>query len=539
MSRVLARPVARFAVMAILAAAGVLGLVTAQAAVADDTTVAWSVSPAGPDGVADGRTRLELKTDPGGSVQDRVVISNVSTVARTFSVYGADALNTGTGGYDLKPAATKSSDVGAWITVDTPSVTIPALSSAVAVVTVAVPAGATPGDHPGGIAVSVANPAPDAKGVTIDTRVAVRLNVRVSGELAPALAVRAVRAAYQPTLAPFGRGSTVVSYVVANTGNVRIVGKPRIRITGPFGVQLARRTAADTREILPGQSFTVEAELPGIAPVGVATAVVDVDMAAVPGGPETQIPLVSSTARATFLAPSWTGILLTLLVLAAAVFVVRTVRRRHREGQELWQEMLLEARAGAVERGDVESGPVHQPGSPGDGARRGFLPGRPPLGSAFTVVAALILAAGAVVLGAATVAPSAFAADRTVRLVPSDDPSQAGSLRLDVPSAPKPRAAPGSTTGSAGSGSGAESGSDQSPDSTAPGEGDTTTPSASAADDTPGNSPDMIWAAWIANRRTPAQWAIIGAGTSGVAASIGFLTRNLLLGSRRGRGPLA
>jgi hypothetical protein len=90
MSRVLARPVARFAVMAILAAAGVLGLVTAQAAVADDTTVAWSVSPAGPDGVADGRTRLELKTDPGGSVQDRVVISNVSTVARTFSVYGAD-----------------------------------------------------------------------------------------------------------------------------------------------------------------------------------------------------------------------------------------------------------------------------------------------------------------------------------------------------------------------------------------------------------------------------------------------------------------
>lgn len=530
MTHVFSRRASRATLVAVLAAVGVLGLPVVQAAVADDATAAWSVGPADGTGAADGRTRLELQADPGASVQDHLVISNASTVERTFSVYGADAFNTGSGGYDLKPAATAAVDVGSWVTVDTPTVTIPALSSAAVAVNVAVPAGAAPGDHPGGIAVSVANPTPDAQGVVVDTRVAVRLNLRVSGGLTPALTVRGVHASYGSTWMPFGAAPTTVRYDVSNTGNVKIIGKPRARITGPFGVRLAQVEADSTREILPGQTITVESVVPGVEPLVLATAVIDVDMAAAPG-PDTQIPLVSTSARSTFLAVSWTGLAVLAAVAGAAWFVVREVRRRRREGEELWATMIEEARSAGAEPQLLGSG---QADRTGHGAQHEARGGGPTTGAVQVVVLALVLAVVALAAAVAT-APSALAAARESTV--SADSSDTGSLVLVVPPGPTapPAGAPAGSSSGAGHPTAGNAPRSDSAAADAAGSGSVPADAAAAAPDKkPAVMPDLIWAAWTAHHRTPGQWLILGAGGSGLAAVAGLLARPAFIRARRG-----
>lgn len=223
-------------------ALGIAALLAPQtAAWADDAPpVAWSVSPADATGTADGRTRLEVALDPGKATTEHVTVANASTTEQTFKVYGADAFNTATGGYDLLAAGVASTDAGSWVAVDHGTVTVPALSAATVAVTVTVPAGATPGDHAAGVVVSRAQPASDAKGVLIDSRVAVRLSVRVAGALTPALEVEDVHVTYTPSWVPFAGSDAHVSYRVHNKGNVTVVGEPRLRVDGPFGTVLGR-----------------------------------------------------------------------------------------------------------------------------------------------------------------------------------------------------------------------------------------------------------------------------------------------------------
>ncbi|WP_315098623.1 hypothetical protein, partial [uncultured Cellulomonas sp.] len=327
----------------VLALAAALTVGTGSAALADDTAAAWAVTPADAAGAADGRTRFELAAAAGESVEEHVLITNSSTVEREFAVYGADGFNTPSGGYDLSPAAEPPTDVGAWVALSSPTVTIAPLATVSLAFTVTVPAGAAPGDHPGGIVVSPVQTQVTSGGVLVDTRVAVRLNLRVAGELAPALEVRAVSGAVDPSLVPFAAAPMTVTYEVVNTGNVKVVGVPRVRVTGLFGRTLASLDGEATREVLPGDAFTVVSVLERVEPVGVTTAVVDVDMAAAPG-PDTQIPLVSSTARTTVLSVSWTGVALVVLVAAIAWYLVSRTRRRRREGDARWEQMVAETR---------------------------------------------------------------------------------------------------------------------------------------------------------------------------------------------------
>ncbi|WP_421742191.1 WxL protein peptidoglycan domain-containing protein [Cellulomonas sp.] len=377
-----------------------VGLMAGPAA-ADDGTAAWSVSPASPEGQLDARTRIDLQLDPGASAHDQVLVANASTVEQTFQVYAADAFNTPDGGYDLDAAATAPRDVGAWVTFTAPTVTIPPLATAVVGFDVAVPAGAAPGDHAGGIVVSQAGPPED--GVVVDARVAVRLGVRVAGALAPALEVRALTASYSGTFASFAPGKAVVRYTLVNTGNVKVVGSPRLRVSGPFGIGRVELAPGNTQEVLPGQSFVVESEIGSVPPLLAMTATADVAMSAAPG-PQTEIPLVSSTGRTLFVAVPWAVLLLLVLIAAAVVVVVRWRRARRREGETLWREMVAEAgRSGT-------SGALAVPES-ATGSRR----------QAVGAAVVLLLVVGGLAAG-----------DETV------------GLSLNVPSAPVSSATPGS-----------------------------------------------------------------------------------------------
>ena len=378
-------------------------------AVADDEQAAWAATPSDAAGVPDGRTRFEVVADPGQTVEEHVLITNSSTVEREFAVYGADAFNTPDGGYDLLAAAEVSTDVGSWVSVGSPTITIPALSTAVVPLTVAVPGDAVPGDHAGGIVVSPVRTRTTDEGVVVDTRIAVRLSVRVAGELAPALEVRSVNGSFATTLVPFGSSDTTVTYEVVNTGNVMVVGVPRVRLTGPFGITMAEVEPDDTRQVLPGESFTVTTEIAGVAPLVLVTATVDVEMAAAPG-PDTEIPLVSSTARATFPAIPWTGLVLVLLLAAGIRYLVRWLRWRRRAAAQTWDAMVAEA-AALKEQEVRESNGSSRAGATNAGAM---------------LLLTLVLAGGAALLPAS---PSAAAVD------------DEGAVTLTVPARPAPTVA--------------------------------------------------------------------------------------------------
>jgi len=517
----MSRTVPRLMRVSLLAALVAVAGFPATAAQADGTTVAWSVAPADATGAPTADTRFELEADPGGSLTDHAVVTNSSTVERTFAVYGADAFNTPTGGYDLAPAATSATDVGAWVTVATPTVTIPALSVATVDFTIAVPAGATPGDHPGGLVVSPVQTQTTDGGVVVDTRVAVRLNVRVSGEISAALTVKQVGVSYGFTAVPFGKAPATVTYDVTNTGNVKVIGVPRVRITGPFGISLATVDADQTHEVLPGKSFTVTTVIPAVAPLVVDTATVDVDMTAAPG-PATDLPLVSSTGKATFIAVPLTGLALILVITAGAWIGVRTVRRRRFEGEQAWDEAVDQARRDVAD-GRVPEAPTSM------GAGRSAAAG-PAAGAALLL--GLVLASG-LTLGSAGTAWADTSSDR----VPTDGASldiPAASISLDVPAAPsaspssfatpsKPPWTPavgGPSSGGAPDGSGGAN-----IDSPATGEDGT-----AAAPQV--KTPDLIWNA--RHRLTPVQWGLTGLGATGGLGGLAYLIRYLLLARRGG-----
>lgn len=470
-------------------------LLPATPALADDNTAAWAVTPCDVDGNTTGETRFELEAEPGASVTEHVLVTNSSTVERAFDVYGADGFNTPTGGYDLDAAAVSPTDVGSWVTVPTSPVTVAALSTAVVEFTVAIPDGATPGDHPGGIVVSPLRGQVTNDGVVVDTRVAVRLNVRVPGEVVAALDVRDMGASYAFTAVPFGSSSATVHYEVVNTGNVKVIGVPRLRITGPLGIGLAELDADQTQEVLPGDSFTVSSTVDGVAPWMLATATVDVSMTAAPG-PDTELPAVSSTGHATFAAVSWTGLAAIVVAVVVVWLLVVWMRRRRREGEEMWDRAVDEARA------DLEAGRAPRTGG---------------LGAAGGTLLLLAVAAGLMVVGA----PQALA-----------DDSDGGSITITVPEA---STTPSPTTHS---GSGHSSTPRTATVGTTPIGSDTGAASPAAGGAEPDDQaasarhvpePDLVWAAPA--RWGGTQWLAAGAAVAGTGLA-GWWIRAALLARR-------
>ena len=145
-------------------------------------------------------------------------------------------------------------------------------------ITVRVPSVAGPGDHAGGILASsrAEGTGPDGKVIALDRRTGSRIYIRVAGKLAPELTVERLRADYQPALSPLG-GTAKVTYRVENRGNVRMGGKQRVSVSGPFGLARKRKAAVDLPELLPGEGVTLRATFKNVSATGVAIAKVQLD----------------------------------------------------------------------------------------------------------------------------------------------------------------------------------------------------------------------------------------------------------------------
>lgn len=150
-------PVLRCAVAVLLSAAA------APVAAADD---GWSLAPSA--SAPGGRPYVYAEGAPGTVLQDSVSVLNPGARPVTVRLRGADADNTADGDLTVR-AAGKSRDTGAWIAfagdrdgrrvpVRTLSLRVPAHTRADVPFTVSVPAGATPGDHPGAVVAGAAWP---------------------------------------------------------------------------------------------------------------------------------------------------------------------------------------------------------------------------------------------------------------------------------------------------------------------------------------------------------------------------------------------
>ena len=364
----------------------------------DTAKLTFGVQPAGPRAV-DPRPLLDYKNvKPGQRLFDHVGIVNISTRPITVSFYAADGFTTPEGGFDVLRQDQRSRDLGSWVTLRRNQVTVPARSTFITPIELNVPRSAEPGDHAAAIVASLRTYVKDKNGniVAQDARTGTRLYVRVTGTLKPGLRVERKNASFSPAIM---RGKADVTYTVKNTGNVRLVGKQSLRVSGLFGLAADAGDVPDLPELLPGAEVTLTQPVRGVIGTLFNTVRLTIDPQSVSGNVDPAVAQVSATSRLT--AVSWlpVGLAVFLLVLLAAA-VVRFRRRSRPAPRDPW-------------------GPAG--GNPGIGSGD---PAPPPLGErpragitrrAATAVAALV--AGVLVAVVPGASPAA-AADGTLTFLP-------------------------------------------------------------------------------------------------------------------------
>ncbi len=329
--------------VAVLALTLVTVPVVPTAAVAQPSTPAltWAVQPANQQG-PDGRRWIELTLNPGQVVTEHLAVRNFSGGAVVFSLKAADGYLTDKGRFNMLPSNRASVDGGTWIRVQE-KVTVGANETKVVPFTITVPADATPGDHPAGIAAIITS---TGGSVAVESRVGFRVMMRATGTIRAAVAIKDLTATYRHSWNPFSSGTVHIRYTTTNDGNVTVTGTGRVVTTELFG--LAKHDApADVEEMLPGGSRELDTRLGGIWALGPVRTSVDVTPAIQSGDPAGAA-IQPASATVTVWTLPWPRLALVAL-LGSFVLAFRTITRRRRERlAQLLARAREEGRAEAI-----------------------------------------------------------------------------------------------------------------------------------------------------------------------------------------------
>ncbi|MEV0898817.1 DUF916 domain-containing protein [Actinoplanes sp. NPDC049802] len=242
----------------------------------------WAVTPtpaenAGPTP----RLYFFLDAAAGQTVKESVRVTNLGKNPKAFEIYGADAYNTvKDGGFALRTKDRRQTDLGAWVKSGAGKVSIPGGASADIPFTITVPPNATPGDHVGGVVALEAEPSAvtQAGGATvrIQRAVAARVYLRVAGTIVPGLGVPSLRMDIGSPLLPVPVTGDL-EYAVGNVGNVHLMPRATVRVTGLFGHPVKVSGSTPSSDMVPGSEgrFTMTAE--GIWPFDIVTTSVVVE----------------------------------------------------------------------------------------------------------------------------------------------------------------------------------------------------------------------------------------------------------------------
>ena len=279
----------------------------------------WSVFPTTPPGHTP-REFFHPQLMPGVTSADSVTVANYTAAPITFHLYGADAVNARGGGLSVRRRTDTQSDIGKWIKLPYPELTVAARSTSVVPFTILPPPEASPGDHVGGIVAEETQGTTSRSGsvpITVLQAVGVRVYGRVVGPLHPRLAVEHLSLSLGSSGATQFDGSVDahLRFTVANPGNTVLSPVATVELTTPFGAA-ARRTLT-VGQILPGSSLPYALDFPGVSADSHLRATVAVTA-----------PRATATATATAWAVPWALLAVVLIVVVLAIALL--VRRRRR-----------------------------------------------------------------------------------------------------------------------------------------------------------------------------------------------------------------
>ncbi|MET7710682.1 DUF916 domain-containing protein [Micromonospora sp. NPDC005413] len=315
----------RTTALSLLAAVAAAG-VGAGPALAAEGNVAWTVRTAS-NGYGEARSSYTYNANPGGAVEDAMVVANRGPAPLTLSVYAADGFTTDAGQLDLLTRDKKSVAIGAWVKANAESVVIQPGKTAQVPFTISVPDNATPGDYVGGILTALTQ-ADQAEGINVDRRLGIRITLRVGGELKPNLAIEDLHVTYAGSFNPFSKGDATITYKVHNVGNAALSGQQAVSVLGPFGLLRVRAgDIAAPPELLPGESWSVTVPVRGVAPaVSLAATATLTPLLTDASGSTTSLKPVEVTAHGWAL--PWM-LVLVLVVLIAVLVGAYLYRRRN------------------------------------------------------------------------------------------------------------------------------------------------------------------------------------------------------------------
>jgi hypothetical protein len=289
-------------------------------------SLTFGIRPFRPEG-ADPRGSFLFRAAPGQTLHDEVSIFNYAGVPLSFQVYATDAITSAGGGFGLLEHAQKPKDAGTWVSLLTPKtggIRVPAGVRVDIPFTVVVPDSATPGDHVGGIVVSLPGTQLDGKGnaVRVDSRVSALMSVRIAGEVRPGLAVTTLTGSFATAVAPLAQGKARIHFIIHNQGNISQGATYDVTLHSPLGFDKVL-PQGKISGILPGDAVDVSLPSIDLWPAVRYTATVNVRGAPAVGDPVA--PPV--TARVSFWAWPLPQLLL-LIGLVAVWILLRWLKRR-------------------------------------------------------------------------------------------------------------------------------------------------------------------------------------------------------------------
>jgi len=252
----------------------------------------------------------------GASVGDAVVVSNFTAEPLSFAVHGADMVAATGGGVAPAAEGAQPHQVGAWMAVAQPSITVPPGREVSDPFTVTVPDAQPAGEFLG--AVVVAETSTDAGGVHLLTRAALIVDVTVLPSVRLVAAAGPLQGAQQHDGEHF-------SVDVDNTGNVLFTFTGEVTVRDGSGNAVATLPLGPGGlYVIPGGRATVTAVWSGLPLWGRAVATATIH-ARVTGGPSATA--VSAPLELGFF--PWAlvlGVLAGLVAMLVALFLIR--RRR-------------------------------------------------------------------------------------------------------------------------------------------------------------------------------------------------------------------
>jgi hypothetical protein len=305
----------------VLAASLLTGAFAAAPAVAAENDASWEVDTI--DGsFGSGRQNYSYAVDPGGHLEDALVVVNNGPASIDLVLYAADAFTTDTGQLDLRTRDHAPTGVGAWLQMDLERISLEPGESGEIPFTVAIPDDAAPGDHLGGI---VTTPALTSDDTEPERRAAIRVHLRVGDGFRPSLSVEDLSVDYSGD--PLGAGLATVTYTLRNTGDTMLAAEQSVAVASAFDAfRVAAEPIAATPRLLPNESWTVTVPVRGVAPAGLLTATISVTPLYTDAAGSTG-PLTAVEHIANGWAIPWLPLLL-VLALGAVVTVVIIRKRR-------------------------------------------------------------------------------------------------------------------------------------------------------------------------------------------------------------------